>query len=212
MAAADCLDKANIITVPIKESYNISCSETDMPMVMHELNKSGAHIMATDFAEICNFRIEFDRANAEKYCQNSKPSGRYNWSIFLLRNSCYLLFLFSFSVTAQNISIRNFKPEAKLVLNDQNEVENYVLQFHPELFSSNSDLQLITIKNHHKTRITLSDNIIRRYWWLIPLLKWQLIIRVKFNLLQVIILIRKTGIYRWRKHKNGTPGYHKKCL
>lgn len=41
MAAADCLDKANIITVPIKESYNISCSETDMPMVMHELNKSG---------------------------------------------------------------------------------------------------------------------------------------------------------------------------
>jgi putative IMPACT (imprinted ancient) family translation regulator len=72
MAAADCLDKANIITVPIKESYNISCSETDMPMVMHELNKSGAHIMATDFAEICNFRIEFDRANAEKILSKLK--------------------------------------------------------------------------------------------------------------------------------------------
>ena len=72
MAAADSLDKANIISVPIKESYNISCSETDMQMVMHELNKSGAHILATDFAEICNFRIEFERANAEKILSKLK--------------------------------------------------------------------------------------------------------------------------------------------
>ncbi|MBP8916355.1 MAG: hypothetical protein KBF42_06550, partial [Chitinophagales bacterium] len=62
-------------------------------------------------------------------------------------------------------------PEAKLVLNDQNEVENYVLQFHPELFSSNSDLQLITIKKspqntyytfrQHYKEILVANSIIK---------------------------------------------------
>ncbi len=66
MATVDTLDRAKIITVPIKESYKISCSGTDMQIVMHELNKVGAQIINTEFGEICNFRIEFERANAEK--------------------------------------------------------------------------------------------------------------------------------------------------
>ncbi len=57
-----------------------------------------------------------------------------------------MLILFSFSVSAQNITIRNFKPGAKLVLNNQKEVENYISLLHPTLITSNSDLQLITTK------------------------------------------------------------------
>ena len=72
MAAAECLDRAEIITIAIKESYKISCNEKDMQMVMHELNKTGARILESDFGEICNFRIEFERTNAEKVLSKLK--------------------------------------------------------------------------------------------------------------------------------------------
>ncbi|MBK7819333.1 MAG: hypothetical protein IPJ60_18715 [Sphingobacteriaceae bacterium] len=138
------LDKDNIITVPIKESYIISLGETDMPMVMHELNKSGAHIMATDFGEICNFRIEFERANAEKILSKLKTIKQIIGAYFCSGNSWYFLsFLFQFFCFSSKYFDTLFQAGTKLAFNDQNEVENYVLQFHPELFSSNSDLQLI---------------------------------------------------------------------
>jgi uncharacterized YigZ family protein len=59
-AAELSIDAASIVTIPIKEQYQISCKEPDMHMVIHEINKAGAKIISTEFAETCNFIIELN--------------------------------------------------------------------------------------------------------------------------------------------------------
>jgi uncharacterized YigZ family protein len=65
-AAATGLKNAGIITIPIQDCYQISCLEADMHMVIHEINKAGAKILTSSFAETCIFTIAFNRAQHEK--------------------------------------------------------------------------------------------------------------------------------------------------
>jgi len=65
-AAANGLKDAGLVTVPIQDCYKITCKEADMHMVIHEINKSGAKILTSEFAETCIFTIAFNRAQHEK--------------------------------------------------------------------------------------------------------------------------------------------------
>ena len=65
-AAAYSITSAKVETIPIKECYKISCKEADLHLVIHEVNKLGAKIVSTEFGEICNFIITFNRDKHDK--------------------------------------------------------------------------------------------------------------------------------------------------
>lgn len=60
-AAIDCLNNSGTKEVVLYDDYEISCHMDHMPVVLHELNKSGARVIDSEFAENCNFKIEIPR-------------------------------------------------------------------------------------------------------------------------------------------------------
>ncbi len=61
-AAVDCLQHADIITVEIFDTYIVRCSNEHMQTVLHQLNKSGARVINTEWGESCTFTIAIQRA------------------------------------------------------------------------------------------------------------------------------------------------------
>ncbi len=68
-AAADSIQHSAIATIPIQECYKITCKESEMHMVIHEINKAGARITDTEFGETCNFMITFNSDKHDKIIQ-----------------------------------------------------------------------------------------------------------------------------------------------
>ncbi len=68
-AALTGLNDAGLLYVQIQDCYKITCKEADMHMVIHEINKTGAKILTSEFAETCIFTIAFNRAQHEKILQ-----------------------------------------------------------------------------------------------------------------------------------------------
>ncbi len=68
-AAADGIEHNQIVIIPIQECYKVTCSESDMHMVIHEINKAGARITDTEFGETCNFMITFNSDKHDKIIQ-----------------------------------------------------------------------------------------------------------------------------------------------
>lgn len=61
-AAQHALDQAQIVTLPVLEKYRVTCAAADMNLALHEISRSGARILHSEFGETCTFMISIELA------------------------------------------------------------------------------------------------------------------------------------------------------